>query len=43
MKYIVTMNGNRYEVEVERVSPFRQLTREETAAPAAAPDNKPSK
>lgn len=35
MKYIVTMNGTRYEVEVERVSPFHQLTREEIAAGAA--------
>ncbi len=37
MKYIVTMNGNRFEVEVERVSPFHQLTREEIASGAAAP------
>lgn len=36
MKYIVTMNGNRFEVEVERVSPFHQLTREEIASGAAA-------
>ena len=36
MKYIVTMNGNRFEVEVERVSPFHQLTREEIASRAAA-------
>ena len=43
MKYTVTINGKRYDVEVERVSPFRQLTREEIAtgvvaspAPAAA-------
>ena len=36
MKYIVTMNGNRCEVEVERVSPFHQLTREEIASGAAA-------
>lgn len=37
MKCIVTMNGNRFEVEVERVSPFHQLTREEIASGAAAP------
>ena len=37
MKYIVTTNGNRFEVEVERVSPFHQLTREEIASGAAAP------
>lgn len=36
MKYIVTMNGTRYEVEVERVSPFHQLTRAEIASGAAA-------
>ena len=36
MKYIVTMNGNRFEAEVERVSPFHQLTREEIASGAAA-------
>ena len=36
MKYIVTMNGNRFEVEVERLSPFHQLTREEIASGAAA-------
>ncbi len=32
MKYIVTMNGRKYEVEVERMSPFHQLTREEIAS-----------
>lgn len=37
MKYIVSMNGSRYEVEVQRVSPFRMLTREETAAGPSAP------
>lgn len=29
MKYIVTMNQKKYEVEVERVSPFHMLTHEE--------------
>ncbi|MCD8121993.1 MAG: acetyl-CoA carboxylase biotin carboxyl carrier protein subunit [Clostridiales bacterium] len=37
MKYIVSMNGNRYEVEVERVSPFHLLSHEEAAAGASAP------
>ena len=37
MKYIVSMNGSRYEVDVQRVSPFRMLTREETAAGPSAP------
>ncbi|MCD8223526.1 MAG: hypothetical protein LUC99_01505 [Clostridiales bacterium] len=37
MKYIVTMNGNRYEVEVERVSPFHLLSHEEVAADMSAP------
>ncbi len=31
MKYIVTMNQKKYEVEVERVSPFHMLTHEEVA------------
>ena len=42
MKYIVTMNGNRFEVEVERVSPFHQLTREEIASGAAAAPTAPA-
>ena len=44
MKYIVTLNQKKYEVEVERVSPFHMLTHEEvatgvkaTSAPVAAP------
>lgn len=37
MKYIVNVNGSRYEVEVQRLSPFRMLTREEAAAGPAAP------
>lgn len=37
MKYIVSVNGSRYEVEVERLSPFRMLTREEAAAGPSAP------
>lgn len=37
MKYIVSVNGSRYEVEVQRLSPFRMLTREEAAAGPAAP------
>ena len=44
MKYVVTMNGKKYEVEVERMSAFHMLTREEIASgvstpvqPAAAP------
>ncbi len=44
MKYIVTLNQKKYEVEVERVSPFHMLTHEEVAtgiksapAPVAAP------
>lgn len=36
MKYIVKMNGSSYEVEVERVSPFHMLTREEIAAGGSA-------
>ena len=31
MKYIVTLNQKKYEVEVERVSPFHMLTHEEVA------------
>ena len=44
MKYVVTMNGKKYEVEVERMSAFHMLTREEIASgvstlvqPVAAP------
>lgn len=37
MKYIVTMNQKKYEVEVERVSPFHMLTREEVATGVVAP------
>lgn len=37
MKYIVSVNGSRYEVEVQRLSSFRMLTREEAAAGPAAP------
>ena len=44
MKYNVTVNGKKYEVDVERVSPFHQMTREEIAggyvaapAPVVAP------
>ena len=39
MKYICTLNGKRYEVQVERVDDFTPLTRAEAAgpAPAAAP------
>lgn len=37
MKYIVTMNQKKYEVEVERVSPFHMLTREEVASGVVAP------
>ena len=44
MKYNVTVNGKKYEVDVERVSPFHQMSREEIAggyvaapAPVAAP------
>lgn len=37
MKYLVSVNGSRYEVEVERLSPFRMLTREEAAAGPSAP------
>lgn len=36
MKYIVSVDGSRYEVEVQRLSPFRMLTREEAAAAPAA-------
>lgn len=37
MKYVVTMNGKKYEVEVERVSPFHMLTREEIASGKSTP------
>ena len=37
MKYIVTMNGKRYEVEVERMSAFHMLTREEIASGVSTP------
>ena len=47
MKYNVTVNGKKYEVDVERVSPFHQMTREEiaggyVAAPAPAPAAAPA-
>ena len=47
MKYNVTINGKLYEVDVERVSPFHQMTREEiatgvVAAPVAAPATAPA-
>ena len=47
MKYNVTINGKLYEVDVERVSPFHQMTREEiatgvVAAPVAAPAPAPA-
>ena len=34
MKYAVKMNDKTFEVEVDRVSPFHQMTREEIAAAA---------
>lgn len=41
MKYIATLNGKKYEVELERVEDYRALTREEITNPnvviAAAP------
>ena len=37
MKYIVTMNGKQYEVEVERMSAFHMLTREEIASGVSTP------
>lgn len=37
MKYVVTMNGKQYEVEVERMSAFHQLTREEIASGVSTP------
>ena len=37
MKYIVTMNGKKYEVEVERMSAFHMLTREEIASGVSTP------
>ena len=37
MKYGVTMNGKQYEVEVERMSAFHQLTREEIASGVSTP------
>ena len=36
MKDIVSVDGSRSEVEVQRLSPFRMLTREEAAAAPAA-------
>lgn len=49
MKYIVTLNQKKYEVEVERVSPFHMLTHEEVAtgiksahAPVVAPATTPA-
>jgi len=35
MKYIATLNGKKYEVELERVEDYRALTREEIANPNA--------
>lgn len=37
MKYVVTMNGKKYEVEVERMSAFHMLTREEIASGVSTP------
>ena len=37
MKYIVTMNGKQYDVEVERMSAFHMLTREEIASGVSTP------
>lgn len=37
MKYVVTMNGKKYEVEVERMSAFHMLTREEIASGVSIP------
>ncbi len=37
MKYVVTMNGKQYEVEVERMSAFHMLTREEIASGVSTP------
>ena len=37
MKYEVKMNDKKFEVEVDRVSPFKQLTREEIAEAAGVP------
>ena len=37
MKYNVTVNGKKYEVDVERVSPFHQMTRSEIAGGYVAP------
>ena len=36
MKYICTLNGKRYEVQVEGVDDFTPLTRAEPAGPAPA-------
>ena len=41
MKYVVTMNGKRYEVEVERMSAFHMLTREEIASGVSTPVQPP--
>ena len=37
MKYVVSMNGKKYEVEVERMSAFHMLTREEIASGVSTP------
>ena len=37
MKYIVTMNGKQYEVEVEGMSAFHMLTRQEIASGVSTP------
>ena len=36
MKYICTLNGKKYEVQVEKVDDYTPLTRAEVAAPAPA-------
>lgn len=41
MKYIVTLNQKKYEVEVERVSPFHMLTHEEISTGVKAEEVKP--
>ena len=37
MKYVATINGKKYEVEVEKLEAYKSLDRNGVAAPAAAP------
>ncbi|GAA0181772.1 biotin/lipoyl-binding protein [Clostridium sediminicola] len=37
MKYIATLNGKKYEIEIEKVADYQPLSRQEAVAPVATP------